>query len=148
MEKISKPDISFLSLELLYLCVSCTETALFICFALGVAELWFVSVAGNPICKFKTDSNVSLGGAALNEPIPTHTAAAVPGPSFSPDHYPELEHLSACEVKEVSAQISAAPKSFFHSLKSQHMNLAVEALETLWERHFVIYLHRILAPRQ
>lgn len=40
------------------------------------------SVAGNPICKFKMDLSVSLGGVALNEPIPTQHCSSCPRTLF------------------------------------------------------------------
>lgn len=77
-----------------YSYVWAAEKQLFICFALWEAQL--------PVLQETQSANSKWISVSLLEewhwrsPSPPHSAAAAPGPSSSPDHYPQLEHLSGC----------------------------------------------------
>lgn len=72
------------------------------------------TVAGNPICKFKMNSSVSLGGVALTEPVPTPPCSSCPRTPFQSWSLPRVGAFVSLSEANVSQGICSTWELFSH----------------------------------
>lgn len=103
------------------------------------------SVAGNPICKFKTDSSLSLGEVALNEPP---DCSSCPRTLFQSWSLPGAGAFASLLSEANVSQDTCSTWELFSQLEvTAHEPCCGGSRDSLG-RDFVTHLHWNLGPRQ